>query len=387
MTVDGDERGGGDWNGSNGGNGDETVDGEEVGGHGEFRRDGGESPNLRDGTGTVEGTILCGPDFEPVSGRVVVEDGWIVGVEEEAVDSTDVVLPAFVNAHTHVGDSVAKEAGERHALPARDDGPGGSREQLLEAADWEETVAAMRQSVRFMWTTGTAAFLDFREGGVRGVRMLYDATEDSEVTGLALGSESTEAIELGDGFGAPSARVGDFTRERRAAREAGKLFGIHAGEYDAGDVNGAFDLDPDFIVHVVHPERVHLERLEDRETPVVVCPRSNLATGAGVPPIRELESRTTVALGTGSVTYNSPSMFREMAFAARLADVPASSVLRMATLAGAEIAGLPCGCIEPDREAKLLVLDGDSDNLSGARSVVRAVVRRAGATDVKAVYL
>ena len=343
--------------------------------------------DLEERTGTVEGTILRGPDFEPVEGRVVVEDDWIVDVEEEPVDSTDVVLPAFVNAHTHVGDSIAKEAGEGLTLTDLVAPPDGLKHRLLEEADWEALVGAMRRTVRFMWTTGTAAFLDFREDGVRGVRMLYDAVEDSEVTAVALGRESTGVLELGDGFGAPSARDGDFGRVRRATREAGKLFGIHAGERDAGDVNGAFDLDPDFLVHMVHPERVHLERLEDRETPVVVCPRSNLVTGAGVPPIRELESRTTVALGTDNVMLNSPSMFREMEFAAKLADDPASSVLRMATLAGAEIAGLPYGCIEPDREAKLLVLDGDSDNLAGAESVVRAVVRRAGATDVKAVYL
>ena len=84
---------------------------------------------------------------------------------------------------------------------------------------------------------------------------------------------------------------------------------------------------------------------------------------------------------------NSPSMFREMEFAAKLADVPARSVLRMATLGGAELADLPYGCVEPDRKAKLLVLDGETDNLSGAENVVRAVVRRAGASDVKALYL
>jgi len=343
--------------------------------------------NLQEGTGTLEGTILRGPDFEAVEGRVVVEDGWITGVEEERVASTDLVLPAFVNAHTHVGDSIAKEAGEGLSLTELVAPPDGLKHQLLREASWEETVEAIKRTVRFMWATGTAAFLDFREGDVEGVRVLHEATVDSEVEGLAMARGSVEAMEAGDGFGAPSARDGEFTRERRATREAGKLFGIHAGERDPGDVNGAFDLDPDFLVHMVHPERIHLERLEDLETPVVVCPRSNLATDAGVPPIRELTERTSVALGTDNVMISSPSMFREMEFAAKLSDVPARDVLRMATLNGAEIAGLDCGCIEKGREAKLLVLDGESDNLTGAKNLVRAVVRRAGASDVKAVYL
>jgi cytosine/adenosine deaminase-related metal-dependent hydrolase len=138
---------------------------------------------------------------------------------------------------------------------------------------------------------------------------------------------------------------------------------------------------------MVHPEPLHLDRLEDEAIPVVVCPRSNLVTGVGVPPIRELLDRTDVALGTDNVFLNSPSMFREMEFTAKLADVSAAEVLRMATRVGAEMAGLNCGTVEADREARLLVLDGDTDNLAGAQDPVRAVVRRAGVADVKRVVL
>ena len=96
---------------------------------------------------------------------------------------------------------------------------------------------------------------------------------------------------------------------------------------------------------------------------------------------------TTVALGTDNVLLNSPSMFREMAFTAKPFDVEAPTVLRMATAAGADIAGLDCGMIAPGREARLFVLDGDSDNLAGVRDPVRAVVRRAGVGDVRQVHL
>jgi len=118
---------------------------------------------------------------------------------------------------------------------------------------------------------------------------------------------------------------------------------------------------------------------------VVVCPRSNVTTGVGVPPVADLLERTTVALGTDNVFLNGPSMFREMEWTAKLCDVPDEAVLRMATRAGAELAGLDAGVIEPGRLAKLVVLDGGSDNLSGTEDPVRAVVRRAGAADVRAV--
>jgi cytosine/adenosine deaminase-related metal-dependent hydrolase len=194
-------------------------------------------------------------------------------------------------------------------------------------------------------------------------------------------------MEAAEGFGASGARDGDFSRERNATAREGKLFGIHAGERDSTDINPALDLDPDFLVHMVHPEPLHLDRLEDSAIPVAVCPRSNLVTGVGVPPIAELADRTTVALGTDNVMLNSPSMFREMEFAAKLADVSAREVLRMATRNGARIAGLDCGVIEEGRAGKLLVLDGDSDNLAGAQDVVRAIVRRAGTGDIEDVIL
>jgi len=80
-------------------------------------------------------------------------------------------------------------------------------------------------------------------------------------------------------------------------------------------------------------------------------------------------------------------MFREMADTAARFDVTAREVLRMATTAGAEIAGLNCGVVEPGRRAALLVLDGDSDNLAGSVDPVEAVVRRANGLDVKDVLV
>jgi len=335
----------------------------------------------------LDGTVLAGRAFDPVEGRVVVEDGEIAAVEAQPTHGSDVILPAFVNAHTHVGDSIAKEAGEGLSLAELVAPPDGLKHRLLRAADREAKVEAMRRSLQFMESAGTTAFLDFREGGVPGVAALEAAAEGLAVEPVILGREELAAMERGDGFGASGDDDGEFSRERSATAEAGKLFGIHAGEVHSGDINPALDLDPDFLVHMVHAEELHLDRVADSGIPVVVCPRSNLVTGVGTPPIAELVERTTVALGTDNVFLNSPSMFREMAFTAKMADVSAREVLRMATIHGAEIAGLNCGLIEEGRDADLLVLDGDSDNLAGAENLVRAVVRRAGVADVSDVLL
>ncbi|TYL39183.1 nucleoside deaminase [Natronococcus pandeyae] len=334
------------------------------------------------------GTILRGRELEPVEGRIVIDDdGRIEAIEEEAVESSDVILPAFVNAHTHIGDSIAKEAGGGLSLEELVAPPDGLKHRLLRQASREELVSAMRRSLQFMRRGGTAACLDFREGGVEGVRMLEAAAEGVEIDALSFARGSIEAMDAGDGFGASGANDADFDKERTATRKAGKPFGIHAGEADPSDLNGALDLDPDFLVHVVHPEPIHLERIADSEIPIVVCPRSNLVTDVGFPPVTELAERTTLALGTDNVMLNSPSMFREMEFLAKCSDLSAVDVLRMATINGAELADLEYGPLESGQVGRFVVLDGDSDNLAGVRDPVRAVVRRAGVDDVREVVL
>jgi cytosine/adenosine deaminase-related metal-dependent hydrolase len=136
---------------------------------------------------------------------------------------------------------------------------------------------------------------------------------------------------------------------------------------------------------MVHAEADHLHRVADAEIPVAVCPRANMVLDVGVPPIAELLSHTTVALGTDNVMLNPPSMFREMAYTAKRFAVSPRDVLRMATTAGADILGRDCGVVEEGRPAALLVLDGDSTNLRGAVDPVAAVVRRASVRDVKRV--
>jgi cytosine/adenosine deaminase-related metal-dependent hydrolase len=334
-----------------------------------------------------EGTVLAGESFEPIRGRVVVEDGQVAAVESAETASTDIVLPALVNAHTHLGDSVAKEAAVGLGLDEAVAPPDSLKHRRLAAASREELVAAMGRTVRFMRQTGTGAFLDFRESGREGAVALREAAAGTGVEAFIFGSGDASVLEVADGFGASGANDADFATQRGATREAGRPFAIHAGEPDATDIHPALDLEPDLLVHMVHAGEDHLARVAEQGVPVAVCPRANRVLGVGRPPIRALLDHTTVALGTDNAMLNEPSMLREMAHTAETFDVTAREVLRMATVAGAEAVGLDCGVVEPGRRAALLVLDGDSDNLSGVEDPVRAVVRRATALDVKEVIL
>ncbi|MUV88577.1 amidohydrolase family protein [Halapricum sp. CBA1109] len=334
-----------------------------------------------------EGTILVGESYEPVAGRLVVEDGRITEITETGTDSTDIVVPAFVNAHTHIGDSVAKEAAVGLSLAAAVVPPDSRKHRRLAEADRSELVAAMARTLEYMAQTGTVTCLDFREFGVEGARALRDAGRQAPIDPFVFGSGDESVLEVADGYGASGANDDDFTAERAAARAADRPFAIHAGEPDPTDIHPALDLEPDLLVHMVHAEAEHLERVAEQSVPIAVCPRANTVLDVGTAPVRELLDHTTVALGTDNVMLNQPSMFREMAYTAKHFDVTDREVLEMATAAGAEIAGRECGVLAPGRPAKLLVLDGDSHNLTGTVDPVSAVVRRATGGDVERVRL
>ena len=330
----------------------------------------------------LEGTVLAGESFEPIRGRVVVEDGQIEAIEEVSTDSTDIVLPAFVNAHTHLGDSVAKDAAAGLSLEKAVAPPNSLKHRRLAAADRPDLVAAMRRTLRFMRETATASCLDFRESGPAGARALREAARPLDIDPFIFGSGDASVLDVADGFGASGANDDDFAEQRAASRERGAPFAIHAGEPDPTDIGPALELDPDLLVHMVHAEPDHLDRVAEASIPIAVCPRANTVLDVGRPPVRALLDHTTVALGTDNVMLNPPSMFREMAYTAKQFDVTDREVLRMATTAGAEIVGLDGGVIAPGRRAALTVLDGDSNNLTGSTDPVRAVVRRATALDV-----
>jgi len=122
-------------------------------------------------------------------------------------------------------------------------------------------------------------------------------------------------------------------------------------------------------VHGVQMSRADLARLKERGTTLVTCPRSNVHTGAGLPPVSDFyESGVRVAIGTDSLA-SSPDLnvFAEVAALHAIApSVPAASLLESATIQGARALGFDAdyGTIEPGKLARLLAVDvppGTSD--------------------------
>jgi cytosine/adenosine deaminase-related metal-dependent hydrolase len=122
-------------------------------------------------------------------------------------------------------------------------------------------------------------------------------------------------------------------------------------------------------VHGVQMSRDDLRRLAARGTTLVTCPRSNVRTGAGKPPIEEFyRSGVNVAVGTDSLASTPDlSVFAELAAMRQLApSIPASALLDSATRQGASALGFEAdyGTIEPGKRARLLAVaipDGVED--------------------------
>ena len=127
---------------------------------------------------------------------------------------------------------------------------------------------------------------------------------------------------------------------------------------------------PSFIgVHAVHLQPPDIETLATQQCNVVHCPVSNMKLASGIAPVAALAARgINVALGTdGAASNNRLDLFSEMRIASLLAKVatedagtlPASAVLRMATLGGAIALGLEreIGSIAPGKHADVVAID------------------------------
>lgn len=295
--------------------------------------------------------------------------------EESRSEYSDYIFtPTFFNAHTHVGDAIAKDPPflDLKSLV----GPGGYKFRILSSNPVEELRKALIHEIEIAKASGTSHFLDFREGGIEGLKVT------SGIKGLlTLGRpgsvEEAEKINC-NGFGMSSVRDHDLEllfELRNIARKRGMIFAIHAGEADCEDVEKALELEPDLVVHMNScPELI--KPFIDKGIPIVSCIRSNAFFGLlNTKAYAVLSEYDNWLLGTDNAMLFNPSMLEEMKFA--------SVILRRdlevfkAAIRGFKLFNQKMGYVVFHRKK----------NLKGSKNIVSTLVRRASFEDIECVMI
>jgi cytosine/adenosine deaminase-related metal-dependent hydrolase len=327
----------------------------------------------------ISGQAFIGEDLAFLPVDIVIERGIITAIEENPKAPRVWICPAFFNAHTHLGDTIATDCGVRGDLASLVTPPDGLKHRLLAAASHQDLVRGMRVSIQGMIAGGTAGCADFREGGIAGVSGLREAAEGLPFRPIIFGRDGGEAV--ADGPGISSTRdIAGAGRLAADAHHAGKKIAVHAGERDATDIDDALALDPDLLIHCTHATKKQLRECADRQIPIAVCPRSNWTLGVTLsthhPPLQIMQDLgCKIFLGTDNVMFVPPDMLSEMAFTSTVYRIDPEVLLR-AAVQGSELTGLSF-FIRKGVRANLFMIDPAQSSLCFSRDPLTSMVKRA----------
>ncbi len=274
---------------------------------------------MRQGRYLLRGDILF-PEGS-VEGSITVIDGAIAHVALEELEGPvdgltmveGLIVPGLLDMHSHLADHDAR--GDLPLSIKEAFFPGGAKHRFLEGIDDVSLIGSIRSALEEV-SPGVDTVIDFREGGVRGMKALLEAARGSPTRVLGFGRPDPyegigPLLEMAQGLGMPSLEsCGEGLRE--AARGRGIPFALHASELFREDVSAILDLDPDMVVHMVSGTRNDWRALSDADIPVVVCPRASLAFGLHLDLKGMLDEGLSMGLGTDNAMTMRLDMFREM---------------------------------------------------------------------------
>lgn len=397
--------------------------------------------------------LTMGPEGAIREGAVAFSaDGAITGVgrAEELIaahpdaevvgDGNGVVLPGFVNAHTHLTEGLITGMGETAVLwewferVVNPSGIGITREEVelgtrLKAVEMLESGITTVNDMCCHRNLGSLASLGAVDGlsamGMRGVvcfgaEDLYDAAPGPDVfmaehEALADLISGEELIDFRIGVGTVLGMSDElFARTIEAASENGWAVHTHLAEVreevtESTLLHGASTiqhagraglLDHEVIAgHCIWCSETDIGLLASKDVAVAHNPVANMILASGVCPVpRLLRENVRIGIGTdGAASNDSQDMFGAIKSAALLQKVhhlqavamTAPQVLEMATIGGARALGLEkeIGSLEPGKRADVVLLDGNGPELAVLHDPFQQIVYGATPRSVSEVWV
>lgn len=348
--------------------------------------------------------VLYGENMEVRRTNIIIEDQEIIELSNriekgKIVEGNGcIAAPSLINSHVHIGDSVAKDLGDGEPIEKIVKPPNGIKHQILAETSPSDMIKAIRSSMEYMLQTGTTTFVDYREGGLKGIEILRKASEDLPIRKIILGRHESfynqknlykiqkiaeNLLKFCDGIGVSG--FGEIEDEiatiiTETCHKHCKLSSIHVAEYEElqtislqltgkTEVERALKAGFNLLVHLTSPLNDDLKLVAETGTSIVSCPRSNGSLGVGIPPLKEMSNLgINVALGTDNVMFNTPNMFTEMEYALKVTRgyyqeyLSPVEVFKMATINPAMALGLNIGSIEEGKLADIMLVRGISGN-------------------------
>jgi len=348
-------------------------------------------------------------------------------VKEDSLDCEGLLMvPGFINAHTHIADSIGKDVTLNSSVDEKIHPVFGVKSKILKNTSKENLSNFMKNTCHLMIRKGITTFVDFREGGIDGVVLLKKVLSDVPLRSIILGrmefyqetseiqknssfpkeksAEFSALLKKCDGLGVSGANE-NSTSVLNYYSKVSKLRAIHSSETKQSITKSkkmtgksetirALSLKPDFLVHMTHASKIDLEIASKKTRGIVICPRANSSLAEGIPDIELMQkSGCTIALGTDNVMINSPDMFREMDFIWKVTmglhkkRIDPKEILKMATVNGGKILKKNIGIIASGKIADCIFLDKHALDLEPMHIPHASIVHRASESSIKAVMI
>ena len=344
---------------------------------------------------------------------------------QNVVDCNGLLLiPGFINAHTHIGDSIAKDLSLNSTVDSKIHPMIGIKQKILRETPDKELIRFMRKSAQTMLKKGITTFVDFREGGIHGINLLKKALKTVPINPVILGrleyyhtqkqikqntsmpdflkSNLESLIENCDGVGisGPNENSDNNLQEFSKIK---KIVGIHAAEtlssyaiskksYKKTEPKRALLAEPTFLVHMTNASKNDLLSATKKTRGIIICPRANASLAEGIPDIElMLKMKCNIGIGTDNVMINSPDMFREMDYVWKVTmgikkkRIDPKQILKMATVNPGKILNKKIGCIKENYFADCIFIDKKSIDLEPVNNVYASIVHRASQESIRAV--